>query len=77
MIAVRIEGGEAQVVPLVTASRMLRLTYQQAYGRLLSGVLPGERIDGRWYVKASVLRRLLDIQANDAQGRDPNDRRNT
>jgi len=38
-------------MPLVDAARLLELTYQQAYARLIDGRLDGRRIDGRWFVR--------------------------
>lgn len=37
-------------VTLIEAARRLKLTYQQAHNRALSGSLPASRIGDRWYV---------------------------
>ncbi|HET7023589.1 MAG TPA: hypothetical protein VFI39_00110 [Gemmatimonadales bacterium] len=46
------------LVPLVQVGRALGLTYQQAYGRVLAGSIPAERVDGRWYVPMDALKKL-------------------
>ncbi len=61
-------GGRAGLISLVQACRLLRLTYQQAYARVLSGRLPAERVDGRWYLSTSDLRRLLREQQAETRG---------
>ena len=61
-------GGRTGLVPLVQACRLLKLTYQQAYARVLSGRLPAERVDGRWYVRASVVEGL---RSDENRGREP------
>lgn len=61
-------GGQAGLVPLVQACRLLKLTYQQAYARVLSGRLPAERVDGRWYLSTSDLRTLLGEQQAEPHG---------
>ena len=61
-------GGRAGLISLVQACRLLGLTYQQAYARVLSGRLPAERVDGRWYLSTSDLRRLLGEQQAETRG---------
>ena len=45
-------------MPLVDAARALKVTYHQAYARLIDGRLDGRRIEGRWYVR----RRAVQVE---------------
>ncbi|MCH7856758.1 MAG: hypothetical protein IIB37_08395 [Gemmatimonadetes bacterium] len=44
-----------ELVPLADAAFRLKISYHQAWRRLLSGELNGQKIDGRWYILESDL----------------------
>ena len=54
------------LVPLVHACRILGLTYHQAYGRMVAGTIPGERIDGKWFVPLSAIQQMAEQPAGAA-----------
>ena len=58
--------GTRELVTLIQAAHTLGLTYQQAHGRILSGRLPAQRIDGRWYVEAAALESALEQEQGTA-----------
>ncbi len=43
-------------VTLIEAARRLRLTYQQAHNRALTGALPAMHVRDRWYVLERALK---------------------
>lgn len=45
---------------LAEAAQVLGIPYQQAHRLLLVGVLPGEKLGGRWYVASAAVRRLVN-----------------
>ena len=46
---------KTELVPLADAAFRLKISYHQAWRRLLSGELEGRKIDGRWLVLESDL----------------------
>lgn len=49
---------DAKLVELVEAAARLRVPYHTAHRWVLTGVLIGNRVDGRWFVLRDDLERL-------------------
>lgn len=56
----RNEAANVEMVPLVVAARALGYrTYAEALNAIIAGVIPGERVRGRWYVPRLALDAML------------------
>jgi len=51
--------GPEVMLRLVDAAKLMKRSYQAVYNDVLSGRLPGERIDGKWYVPARAVNALI------------------
>ena len=57
------------MIGLAEAAQRLRVPYQNCHRLLMTGVLRGEKRDGRWYVHASDVERFASSgQPNSSQG---------
>lgn len=50
---------ETRMMALTDAARALRTSYGRLWRELVAGQLPAERVGGRWFVPAAVIRQRL------------------
>jgi hypothetical protein len=56
-----------QRIDLVSAAARLRISWHTAYRLVLTGVLDGERLGGRWYVDPRSVERFRKISNKESR----------